>query len=428
MLAIVIGLCVPGAECSSFDGGDSPIPDMSKPMHRDGRVISGIDGMPLAGATVAVYFYLSPHRLFSIPVLSAPLQNATTTDADGRFSALWPLDVVPPFMLDMVAIRAPGHASIVCNPLGRKDNAHGLIILPPAATLAGRVVDMEGNPIGNARIAGTKDFADGLEGYLVPFVLPQPVQTDSSGRFVMSDLAAGGLLRISTEAAGHIASTTTLLVDKAPQEIEIRLMKAPAQLPGVLLSADGKPLAGHPIMILGAGPRRPNTEDSRYKFAYRTVTDPAGGFLFDQLDGGEWTLLAGHPQEGLVLFQWDIDPIQTTEVCVNRGSNPLYEFRLEKPKTITMTFVDAVTGEGVEGVIVSTHEPIPILPAAGGPRAPASTKDGRVDLTLLGMSAIRYFAPEGYRRGWVSYNPQSQPEDGMTYSIKLEPQNRRNHP
>lgn len=129
--------------------------------------------------------------------------------------------------------------------------------LRPEATLAGIVVDEQGNPVNTAVINVSADL--GLD-------LPTMETTSADGRFLLHSLSPGYLSLAVTHKDFQPASAGVDLF-AGPQEIQI-VLKRRKQLTvaGVVLGPEGQPLAGVQVSLWNEG------------VTYEATTDAAGAF------------------------------------------------------------------------------------------------------------------------------------------------------
>lgn len=159
------------------------------------------------------------------------------------------------------------------------------LTLGVAKPLIGQVTDLKGRPVPAVRV-GLSIRGVGCLSNCCPRVL-----TDAKGQFefrtVPADLPEGFELRLSTETLHHGVLTYQKLdiENQTDTQIElkpIRMSAADQMLDGIVLDADGSPVALLPIIVQGKG-----------QYQQTTTTDQNGRFQVTGLCDGEIRLQAG---------------------------------------------------------------------------------------------------------------------------------------
>jgi hypothetical protein len=203
--------------------------------------ITGSGGQPVSGA-----------RVFLEPGLAGALAHVQA-GADGSFR----FDAVPSGLIGIFAI-ADGYGF---DGLSRKvpvgDSVTGLTIaLRPAGEIAGRVVDMKGDPVSGARITRVGIMGTPPVGIpvakLAEFGFEDTV-TDEEGRFVVSNLPQGATLTLKV---AHSQFAQAGVPDVAVGDRNVRVQLSPGvSVRGTVVSRDGNtPVANAGIIIGSASP------------------------------------------------------------------------------------------------------------------------------------------------------------------------------
>jgi Carboxypeptidase regulatory-like domain len=163
--------------------------------------------------------------------------------------------------------------------------------LRPGARITGRVVTPEGVPVPSARVA--RKGAVGNFGMLARYmgVESNAVVTNAEGVFILTSLAGDDPLRLEATAEGWVAGVSdpfTAASGTEVADIVIRL-GAPGAIEGVVLGADGAPLADASVR---AAPQAPAAKGDSWRTiqalmeAIPIPTDDQGRFRIESLPPG----------------------------------------------------------------------------------------------------------------------------------------------
>lgn len=236
----------------------------------NGRVV-GPGQQPIVGAQVR----LTPSAVESTAGSSAesaaesgpgprPLYRAETAEG-GWFS----LQALAPGRYDL-HVESPGHASLtvpaitVSSPPSGQPGALGTVILEPAVSLSGRVVDPQGTPVAGARI-----------GYLLAADRDRWVVADPEGGFEISGLRVGERITLRVIARGYAEARLTALVTASGKPLEV-VLTASVRLTGRVTDPAGEPVAGARLLISEADPPAVDSPAARPRRA--VGVDPGGSF------------------------------------------------------------------------------------------------------------------------------------------------------
>jgi protocatechuate 3,4-dioxygenase beta subunit len=156
------------------------------------------------------------------------------------------------------------------------------LVLTPAATIAGKVVDPKGVGVSGARVTLQVDAAQRMQGMRGDLQLPEATSGED-GEFLLSGLASG-TSAIYASHEGFAASEPASVAASAEQPasgVILKLRKG-ALLTGEVFGKDTKPAAGVQILAQGSGGLEMNMRRA----------DAAGAFRFEALSPGPWTITA----------------------------------------------------------------------------------------------------------------------------------------
>ena len=231
--------------------------------------------------------------------------------------------------------------------------------LIPAATIEGRVLDPEGAPVPGAEVRGW-----------MPAIHPKGVQTDTEGRFRMTD--AVGEPAIGARAVGYAPAYEVVrnLAPGATRSLEFALGR-PWQLSGIAVDAENRPIRGT-LMAWTLGE------------AVYTETDEGGRFVFDGLSARH----SGTPTRSVVM-EWrpDAKVAARTRVPAVVTSGPGSRFDAG-----IVQFVPSY----LQDVLVVDPQGTPLPGVAVHPEASGSVSgaDGRARFWLA--EGVHRLAPIGY--------------------------------
>ena len=248
--------------------------------------------------------------------------------------------------------RAPGHQpSVHFQPVGLPVGPSGarvvtLVVEGAGGSIAGRVLDPSGKPLGGARIhAGPRggflvDLPNGLRG---TSARPVPVVSDADGSFVLpGDLEPGVVHPLFVVARGYPAREEMVEVEANRRSfVEIRL-EPPARIEGRVVARLGEPVANARV-VAGREERGYTFEDFPPSQAR---TDDDGRFVLDWIASGARELHASVP------LQPRLGKASAVVDC-SAGATSACELVLDTGLAIRGTVVDAagrpLTGWDVRG-------------------------------------------------------------------------------
>lgn len=297
-------------------------PTAAQPSSRAGvitlRVVEQGTSAPVADAQVRVVNATPPNgsQLFDPP-------REALTDTDGRYR----FERMAPGRYN-ISINKTGYASpppptpppfVVIE--ADRPTVELLIALPRGAVIAGRVLDVNGQPRADVRVMAMRRVPGSASGNFVPMM--PPGLTNDLGEFRIHSLAAGEyvvqanpntrwlpldsradapapkLVTVSTYYPGtvdaDIAQPVTLVAGQTLNGVEIGLLQVPTySIAGIVVDQSGRPLANAGVTIATASGSRISMAGP----ATRVLTEDDGSFKLDGLTSGTYTVNAAVPSGG----------------------------------------------------------------------------------------------------------------------------------
>lgn len=279
--------------------------------------------------------------------------QAERTDSQGRFA----FEGVEAGRYKVEA-RSTGYQFGVVEPVaaaGQGQDIEVIVPLQEGRSVQGVVLDPDNQPIAGAIIRPQRRMIDLMvsrrdregQGELPPGA----VESDASGRFVMSGLGEG-LANLWVSASGF--APTSLLEQAGGGELVARL-RPTLTVAGVLLLADGSPAANQQLSLAAA-----EEEFDEIRMPGRQVsvtTNERGEFRFDDLAPGDWTPQASHPGGQLRMepqpivvnqedLQWQMEAAEHLLVRVMHEGKPVAGARVR---------VAAVGFDGTENIVIEQN-------------------------------------------------------------------------
>ena len=231
----------------------------TKPLSVTGIVRDKETGKPIAGAQVGFR-----------------LGEKTVTDAEGRFTLVWPNPSST--MLSLYA-GAPGYAAVATVLRSKESNLQEVVFaLSPGARLAVTVVDPNGSPVPGAKLR-----LSGLQTREWDFV------TDANGRFEFEGLdPAVRFYNLEVVHPGYPYLWTQISAPAAGQTLAHRaVLKPGVAIFGQMTDPNGRPVAGATVG---------NTFSAVAWNSLKVRTDEQGMYRLGAVDRGDLLLWATHAQ------------------------------------------------------------------------------------------------------------------------------------
>lgn len=271
------------------------------------------------------------------------VQQTVPTIRDGHFRFL----EHPIARGEVLAWRAehPGHASMVLlfpGGDGLGDRLRSTAQLPKGGVIAGRVVDDADKPVAGVLVGDLILGRHGKPGVAGETMLPSAWTTsDDEGAFRLEGVEVGKSIRVPVRAEGFVELLTDPLA-VGREDVLIKLVRADAELAGVVLDGQGAPARGVVVEIDSISTRLGPTTSIRRS----TATSADGSFEFKGLASGQYALVA------TLDVPESLGPgcYVKRELAVPAGQTTRVELRLPGASMVAGRFVDAATGSGVGGV------------------------------------------------------------------------------
>lgn len=205
MSAVGFAQVVPGPASMPPMQNDRPAEDETL---LRGRVVD-VNGNPIAGCHLAVVGDNQKH----FPHMTVVLAE-TTSGTDGRYQFLLQKESLQKFAPIRVVARAEGMGWAWKDVSHNEPNLEVAFTLSPEQPIRGRLLDGQGQPavgITLRPIAVVSSGQDDDRGMYFPIVdkqsgaLPQPVQTDDEGRFVVANIPVGHGVRLFSNATDRFS-------------------------------------------------------------------------------------------------------------------------------------------------------------------------------------------------------------------------------
>ncbi|MEO1269506.1 MAG: carboxypeptidase regulatory-like domain-containing protein, partial [Myxococcota bacterium] len=205
----------------------------------------------------------------------------------------------------------------------------------PQDTLAGLVLGHDGTPLPGATVSVRPRDSLGA-----PPETTQEVITDARGMFTLGPLPAVEY-RLEASAPGHARRVVGRIVP-APTPIELQLSRGGGRR-GMVANPQGHGLDGAEIRVGGAGFWPPVV----------VTADASGQFELPPLPEGAYEILARWRGPGL--SSWGV---RTTFEHGGQGGRGPLRLELEPTPTVTLRVIDATTGLGLPGALVTLAEDV----------------------------------------------------------------------
>jgi len=174
------------------------------------------------------------------------------------------------------------------------------IVLEPAITICGQVIDGEGMGVSNAEVYVA--YADGRKRRFFFSDEMGPVVADESGTFCVPRVALGSRFELQAWVPGYLPGTSGVLTANAATAqagVLVPLVSRGATVRGRIVDATGVPISGADVRLrvlaLGGKGKSPSGLDSRAYWRpalQRTRSGPDGTFVFAGVPGGRIRIVA----------------------------------------------------------------------------------------------------------------------------------------
>lgn len=333
-------------------------------------------------------------RLVDLDGTPRPNSPSQPSGADGRTELTLPSATLPPDRTVGFGVRlalfAPGRASAFLETTPSRGELLDLgdVVLEPGGSIAGTVVDEDGEPVPLVRVYATPALLtqplDVLRQRGVDVEVCHPVaRCDEHGRFALAGLPTGEQ-RLWTRAPDHAWNLSEPIEVRAFEHVEgfeLRLEPPPEELVLAVrvVTSEGSPATDAEVHLL------------------RDQWDDAGRLRTDAFGEARWVV------SGLGVF--DLRAVDTRGLDGPSaparwavGDGPV-ELALTEPRTAAIRVVDQ-EGEPVEGATVTTRQVGDPFSQSPGLPFGATDAAGRVELVVPPESPVLFAArPDGYAPG-----------------------------
>lgn len=377
----------PGAAPGVAVPSETPVRVVLQPAARVSGHVTGPDGKPVAGATVAL-------RESATQVVGNPFSHPTrkahegVTDDDGAFS--FP-DVSPgPFQ---IIATAPRHQRAELRGLEVKpgQDLSGLaILLPAGATVEGKVLAPDGQPLEGADVSVADTSINGLPGFSF-----QSATTDADGQYRIEGISPGPHT-LEARAAGYRRAVRDVEATVEPRRVDFQLDRG-LEVSGRVVDDAGSPVPDARVFISGgtagsfqsvvisAGDgafRIPSVEDGTYSLRAAKKGYSAGHIEQD-------VTVAGAPVSGIELRLSPTGEGAITGRLTGLAFSQLASVRLRVNSSLAFGTVDAEGGYRIEHVSPGTwtvQATVPDTPlhAEGQVTLEEGATEARLDLRFGG--------------------------------------------
>ena len=415
-LALLLAACGPGDPSPSTAGGNGRTAgdSASEPAALSGRV-QDRQGRPLPGVKLNARLTvgIEPEHLFT--------GIAGETDEEGEFSLPIDRELRPdrPSPVWLTAEK-PGYVTLT-QPLSSYRPGIGLsvdIVLDPAGTVEGSVVDPDGRPVPDAIVYAIGMTSPGVEDQDAV----RNTTTGADGGFRLSGLPGGNtdLGVVSADHAPALIRDVRVIPRETVVVTETILLTPGVTIAGRVVDREGEPVADAWVQIFRDKDLR------RFKLPGRQALDSAGTVARTDEDGrftgtglapGNYTVEASHPGMFAVQAALSEVPGGTEDVSLVLGRDRSVEFFV----------VDARTGAAVTEFRVAVNLLSEELDASGRPvyseslhhRSPTGTLTWAVRQdAIYGFE----FAAEGYEVVRLKIGPvESDGPKQMTKKVPMPP-------
>ena len=254
-------------------------------------VVEWADGSPAPEARVDVRF--DPGAMMGTAAMNMArgASGKAKTDAEGRFTVRGLGK--GPFLVEARAPTPGGPAGShehFVERSGVQPDSELVLVLAPPTSVAGHVVDLEGEPVCEFEIRASSEGA----AFFMPGRSEKQSFTDEAGRFSFIGLPPGNW-QLEARAKGYGPSPPAELVlplAEDAEELTITLAAA-AGVAGRVLDPSGGPLAGARVTVQTDRDRMIARIAGQLDLP-ETYSDGEGGYTLDGLSGGEVALVATH--------------------------------------------------------------------------------------------------------------------------------------
>jgi hypothetical protein len=342
-----------------------------RPAYQLAGLVLDPDGEPVAGADVSLVPLAEHARLVEVlagrEVATRSFPGAAT-DARGRFE-LRDLDAGPAVLVVRATGFAPFQRPVVVEAPSGSHTVLDPVVLEPAESVAGRVVDIGSDPLSDVEVRVVLLSSAGRRATARAGVA---ARTDAEGRFRVGDLARDLRIELRVAKPGFVPRRVGPLDLPIDDPIEIVLQPG-GGIAGRVLDGRGRPVAGARLRVRPAATSAPPTRRSPELTGGtgETVTVDDGGYALEALGAGRF----------VVSVSADCCLPSTAVVEIDEGQwKEGVDFSLKEGQALHGRVTDD-RGRPVAGAV-----------AGGGGKSSRTAADGTFDLRGLRQARIDLWA------------------------------------
>ncbi|CAN5412846.1 hypothetical protein BH09SUM1_BH09SUM1_12450 [soil metagenome] len=310
-----------------------------------GQVVDSVTGLPIPAAKVEVLtYFIYPENVADGSYVLA----SATSDADGFY--LLDYKTVrdgPGYFSPRIVARTPAYR-IACLPLILASAPVINFSLSPAASISGKVLDEDGQPIQGALIGDRVGYAQAIDGDLYTSKIPYLfAMTNAEGVFTLDGVGDRNIYPMPVTAPGYAQSAIVRQPgDKGDLTAVLKRSTTSAMLTVtrnhqvtsnclIQLEAEDTPGGGHSDEQTSIG-----------------IAGADGAYFFGGLRGGRYTVRVSAPPDA----QNPSSNIEKLHLLIEQDKMTSLTIAVYAPIMAKGRFVDADTGAGVAGVRISSED------------------------------------------------------------------------
>ncbi len=323
------------------DRGDQAVTITLPKGHTAAGVLRDDQGTKFAGVTVLPILFGAGRQSLAL------WQRSTKTDRAGRFTVAG-----LPASGTMFTFLGDGVTDLRDHAL--ELDKENVVITSAAGAIRGKVLSAQGKPVRNFRVllndCRDRKSGDKHGGYFAGFGAPGLTYSADDGAFLIRNLAASSVQRVTVRAAGHgersidrvIAQSINLLTARTP--LAFQLSPAHILRARVVENTSARPVPSARVSLVDDDPNVNQNTVWNYTWgnAVHARTDARGVATFSPLEFGEGTILvqaAGFARRNL---DWRDGAEERTVT-------------LEPEAVVSGALFDGLTGKPLEGVSVELY-------------------------------------------------------------------------
>ncbi len=178
-----------------------------------------------------------------------------------------------------IIVAAKGYALSKPVIVPNKRGPHAIEIeLEPAEpiTLRGRVIDEAGSPIPGATVGLSTNLTDTAKHHAWSPInsKAKPPTTDNDGKFEIKDIQPNSRIAIYANKEGRAGAWSEKVLVEGKSDLvlpDLRVPQATAEIAGIVVDSDGKPVANAAVWIVDLAAKATTTSDAQGRFSLKKV-------------------------------------------------------------------------------------------------------------------------------------------------------------